>query len=132
MDRQRENLDARIQFDWDEQPVQCSPVVQAAALSFVLHAVSNVRKHAHAQHIWITVRRRADMLGISVKDDGCGFDVQQIEKTSAERGSLGLLEMKERAVVARGQLTVESTPGHGTALRLLVPLQKDLSPKVAL
>ena len=57
-----------------------------------------------------------------VEDDGCGFDPQS---RVADRGgeSLGLLGMQERLGMLGGELTIESSPGHGTTVRATLPIE---------
>jgi len=90
--------------------------------AIVQEAVGNIKKHAEAKQVWIGVERRAKDLVVGVRDDGKGFDVTKVENQYAQRGSLGLLNMKERAELVGGQLTIESTPGRGTLVSLIVPL----------
>jgi signal transduction histidine kinase len=60
-----------------------------------------------------------------IKDDGVGFDVEDVNKGYSTRGSLGLLNMQERAERIDGSLRLESKPGKGTAVTLVVPLDKN-------
>jgi signal transduction histidine kinase len=62
-------------------------------------------------------------LTLSIRDDGIGFDVASIEESYAQRGSLGLLNMKERAELAHGKLTIDSKIGKGTKVTLVMPLE---------
>ena len=56
-----------------------------------------------------------------VEDDGKGFDVATVLQTYAKRGSLGLLQMRESARLIGAQLSLDSSPGHGTRVRLRIP-----------
>lgn len=122
VDKQREGGDLNIQVDLDPVNVRLAPLAEAAVFSIVQEAIGNVRKHAQAKKVVVRVRRQNGQLMLSVQDDGCGFDVQQVQKTYGERGSLGMLNMTERAQVAQGKLTVESELGKGTQIKLLVPI----------
>jgi len=57
-----------------------------------------------------------------VEDDGQGFDVASTLAGYASRGSLGLLQMRESARLIGGQLSLDSSPGQGTRVRLRIPL----------
>ncbi len=99
------------------------PVAAEQALfAIVQEAVGNVRKHAQAQNVWIAVAEQDSTLLIGVRDDGRGFDVDRLTAEYDQRGSLGLLNMRERAQALGGRLTVRSRPGLGTAIVVAVPL----------
>ena len=94
-------------------------------LRFITEALTNIERHAHASHAWITARHRSDALNIEVRDDGVGFDPATIDPQRLEIGHYGLLGMRERARLAQGRLEVVSAPNKGTTLRLQLPLSKD-------
>ena len=96
--------------------------VEHVCFAIVQEAIGNIKKHAKAKQVWIGVERRAKDLVLGVRDDGKGFDVAAVESQYDQRGSLGLLNMKERAELVGGQLTIESSPGHGTLVSLIVSL----------
>jgi signal transduction histidine kinase len=79
-------------------------------------ALSNAARHSGAKHVTARLARRADAgVELEVVDDGRGFAFDD-----AERG-LGIAGMRERALLVGGELTIESRPGHGTTVRLVVP-----------
>jgi PAS domain S-box-containing protein len=97
-----------------EAAIACFRVVQ--------EALTNVVRHARAQHVWIELRQRHGRLELGVRDDGVGFDVETTLERAAARGSLGLLGMRERVQILGGDLEVESTQGGGTWIRLSIPV----------
>lgn len=99
------------------------PAAERAIFSIVQEAVGNVRKHAQAQNIWITLATRDGELSVEVRDDGQGFDVEEIKRDYDERGSLGMLNIEERSHALGGQLSIRSQPGQGTTIALTMPLQ---------
>jgi signal transduction histidine kinase len=86
-------------------------------------AISNARKHARAQNIWIRLGVENESFVTEVEDDGIGFDIAAVEAGYDERGSLGMVNMHERTDLINGKLAIRSTPGNGTRVRLNVPLQ---------
>lgn len=95
---------------------------EAAIFGIVQEAVNNAIKHAQAKNIWITAKQDPFRVTITVQDDGNGFDLESVEKLYAKRGSLGLLNMKERAQIAGGEFSIASHPGLGTLVSLEIPL----------
>jgi two-component system NarL family sensor kinase len=74
-------------------------------------ALTNVRKHARARHVQISLRRRGQAVTLSVQDDGHGF-----VPTDRRPESQGLIGMRERARLLGGQLRVSTRPGRGTRI----------------
>jgi len=95
---------------------------QGVIFYIIEEAVGNARKHAQAQHIWIKLHEEASQLVAEVRDDGIGFEVQAVQASYDKRGSLGMVNMNERAALVKGKLTVASAPGQGTHVMLTMPL----------
>lgn len=101
------------------------PEVQGVVFAILEEAINNARKHAKASAIRIRLGVERDLFVAQVMDNGSGFDVQAVERNYSARGSLGMLSLKERAELVGGTLKVESAPGRGTCITLLVPLQEE-------
>jgi signal transduction histidine kinase len=98
--------------------VELPEIERLQALRILKEALVNVRKHAHAATVRITVDGRPDGVEVAVSDDGVGLD-----GTPARRpGHRGLASMRHRAEVSGGWLRVESCPGSGTTIRFAVPV----------
>jgi len=119
-----DTTDLKLQLDADAAKLRFEPKVEAAAFSIIQEAVGNAKKHAHANTIMIAVKKASEALTLSVRDDGRGFDVASVEEAYAQRGNLGLLNMKERAELCHGKLTIDSEPGKGTTVTLTLPLNE--------
>jgi signal transduction histidine kinase len=100
---------------------------EAAIFAVVQEAIGNAKKHTEAKNMWIEVREAEDKLEVSVRDDGHGFEVDTTLQASEERGSLGMIHMRESAELLRGTLTLQSAVGQGTIVCLFVPLAPNLS-----
>lgn len=84
-------------------------------------SLTNVAKHAHANHVWVVLHSNADMLSLAVEDDGQGFDAQTAVSVSRQPQSIGLLGMHERLELLGGRLEIRSQPGQGTRLVASAP-----------
>ena len=82
-------------------------------------ALTNVAKHANAEHVDILLERRSDHVSLIVEDDGVGFDVERAFG-AGEKG-FGLIGMRERAALVAGTLAVESRPGAGATIAVRIP-----------
>ena len=88
----------------------------------VAEALGNVERHAEASFVRVSVTQVDDgVLGV-IQDDGKGFDVAD---RSNLPGHLGLLALRERALMAGGRYKIESKPGAGTRIEFWIPLQRD-------
>ncbi len=112
----------RVALDTKSLHSRLEPKVEAAIFSIVQEAVNNAKKHASPRNVWIVAGEADNVLTITVRDDGRGFDVAQTEAEYAQRGSLGLLSMKERAEIACGKLKIDSVRDQGTAVTLSLPI----------
>jgi signal transduction histidine kinase len=98
----------------------------SAIFAVVQEAVNNAKKHAQARNIWITLRRTQNALEVSVRDDGLGFDTDATLADYESRGSLGMINMRERAEMLQGSFSIRSAIGKGTLARLSLPLTPNL------
>jgi signal transduction histidine kinase len=109
-----------------EQYEECLDLeTQGVVFTIMEEAINNARKHAEAAHIWVRLAVRQDLFIAQVADDGQGFDVQVVEGEYASQGSLGMLNMQERATLIGGTLDIKSEIGQGTRVTLLVPLDEE-------
>jgi two-component system, NarL family, sensor histidine kinase DegS len=102
-----------------------TPMQELAVYRVMQEALQNVHKHAHASGVGIAWSRANDNWVLHVTDDGMGFD---LVKAARHKKSFGLLSMRERAELIGGSLQIQSTPGEGTAVTLLLPLEKKVEP----
>lgn len=99
------------------------PMVAAQLLPIIQEALTNVRKHAGAREVEITLTRVGGRAEAIVRDDGTGFDPAMLETDAGQR--YGLRFMRERAEEVGGTVQVRSAPGHGTEIVILVPVRKE-------
>ncbi|MBP1466430.1 GAF domain-containing sensor histidine kinase [Candidatus Chloroploca sp. M-50] len=95
---------------------------EAAAFIIIQEATTNARKHAHSDIITIYLYMEEDTFVASVRDRGRGFNVASVENSYNIRGSLGLLNMKERARLIGADLRIRSELTRGTTVELRIPL----------
>jgi signal transduction histidine kinase len=83
-------------------------------------ALNNAVKHARARRVTVALRDAGDEIQLDVVDDGIGFD----PNATANSPGLGLISMKERLRIVRGEMTIKSRPGAGATIRARVPLAR--------
>lgn len=99
-----------------------SSEVELTLFRIVQEALNNVRKHADASHVVITVDMSESAVDVTVEDDGKGFDPPTMIDHPTAGGKLGLIGMHERARLLRGTLRIDSKPGEGTRVSVSVPV----------
>lgn len=122
------NVAKRVAFTIDYQFI-CADDLEPRlpnAMEVVLYritqeALNNIVKYAQANRVSVLVYRRAQSVALVIEDDGVGFDVTATDKQDA----LGLLGMRERANLFKGNLVVDSTPGEGTTIKVTLPIALD-------
>jgi len=99
---------------------------QTVVFYIVEEAVNNARKHAQAAHIWVRLKLlKADLALLEIEDDGVGFNLNAVDSSYEDRGSLGMVNMRERAELINGVLNIKSSIGHGTQIQLAIPLTEE-------
>ena len=99
--------------------------VEGAIFAIVQEAVNNAIKHARATNIVVELEETFTAIYTIIKDDGDGFDVDQVMSDYEQRGSLGMINIRERAELIGGELKLESKPGAGTKISIRVPKAKE-------
>ena len=101
--------------------------IEVALLRITQEALANVRRHARAGRVTVTLSYMEDMAVLDVQDDGVGFDPRTAARAGAEpeAGGFGLAAMRQRVDRLGGSLVVESAPGAGTTLVVELPVDAE-------
>lgn len=114
----QENSGLEIELCDPVDDVNLPPEVNAQLIRIVQEALNNVRKHSNAKQAWVSCYRSGGDLILEVRDDGSGFDVEDIPKVSRH----GLQGMRERSELIGADFQIISFPRQGTTVRLRLPL----------
>jgi two-component system sensor histidine kinase DegS len=85
-------------------------------------AINNAIKYADSTHIIVQLSHSNSILGITIDDNGKGFDVNAVEKKRNSESGMGLLFMKERIQYINGRVFINSIPGEGTRITFNIPI----------
>jgi signal transduction histidine kinase len=97
--------------------------VETVLYRIAQEALANIRKHARADHAWVTMDGTDDgQVRLRVRDNGVGFDPAHGGRLLAE-GHFGLAGMRERVTFVGGHFDVRSAPGQGTTVEVAIPPQ---------
>jgi signal transduction histidine kinase len=103
-------------FEVTGQAVPLPRPAEVMLLRVAQEALANVRQHAQARQVQVGLRYGEGQVGLEITDDGVGFDPGQ------PPGGYGLPGMRARAEEAGGRLEVRSSPGRGTTVSVVVPV----------
>ncbi len=97
---------------------------QGVLFYIIEEALGNARKHSKASTVDVRMWNEDGLVVTRIQDNGVGFEVEDVMGNYSSRGSLGMVNMRERAETIDGSVQVNSTPGKGTAITIVVPLDK--------
>jgi signal transduction histidine kinase len=92
---------------------------ETAIYRVVQECYQNIAKHSGASRVNLLLRSTDTLLELNVEDDGIGFDV---DGAVAQPKSFGLKGMRERVALLGGRLEIRSSPGHGAAIAVHLPI----------
>jgi signal transduction histidine kinase len=123
----KETYSQNVLVTVDENGVKDLEVGKQGVIFYIVEeAVNNARKHARAEHIWVNLRPfEKEMVLLEIRDDGVGFDVAAVNRAYDQRGSLGMVNLRERTELVNGVLDIKSTPGKGTRVQVYIPLTEE-------
>ena len=113
----RAGLQAKVNAEAVER---LAPALEEALYGIAREALNNSLRHAHATRIDVRVARVQSTVELEVADNGVGFDVSAHARTG-----FGMDGMRERAAAVRASLSVLSSPGQGTTVRVCAPIEAD-------
>lgn len=126
-EKMNETFDQNVIIEADKNLVEEIEMSKQGVVFYIAEeAVNNARKHAEAEHIWVRLKfLQEDMALLEVQDDGVGFNVGSVNSGYENRGSLGMVNMRERTELVNGLLRMQSKEGVGTRIRVWIPLTED-------
>lgn len=96
---------------------------QGVVFQIIEEAVGNARKHAQAELVSVSIVKQDDTIFVKIADNGVGFDVGAVEAKYDQRGSLGMINLRERTELLEGTLRIDSAEGKGTTITVMIPLK---------
>ena len=98
--------------------------IEATIFAIVQETVNNAIKHAKAATILVGLKETASGVYASIEDDGLGFDLDSVMKNYETRGSLGMINLRERAESIGAEFSIKSEIGQGTQIAVYVPKER--------
>jgi PAS domain S-box-containing protein len=98
--------------------------VQIFIYRSIRELIFNIIKHTKVKDALVTLQKSGENIRISVRDEGCGFDISNIDQLFKKSGGFGLLSIRERLNYIGGSLKIETKKGWGTCVEMIVPPKK--------
>ena len=119
---QRTGINAKSSTNLPGDQPRFRPELEIVCFRIVQEALTNVARHAAAKNVSISLRAVDHQITLSIKDDGIGFS-ELPPRAGASAMRLGLMGMRERALVLGGILEIKSGPDLGTEIRASFPIE---------
>jgi signal transduction histidine kinase len=116
-----------VEFHREGVEKRLDAVVELALYRMAQEALSNIARHAQAKHATLSISYIDSSTNMQVLDDGVGFVVPTNPSEYAPAGHYGLLGLHERAELIGASLQIHSSPGKGTNLTVIIPIQSSTS-----
>jgi two-component system nitrate/nitrite sensor histidine kinase NarX len=117
LNRFEKDTNISVFFQNDSAGIELPPEVEIQVLHIIQEALSNIRKHSHAENVRVLIRCRHNRdYHVLIEDDGVGIDDTIIGGQPGEH--IGLKIMRERAKRINAELTIDTEPGEGTRVEL--------------
>jgi signal transduction histidine kinase len=114
----QKRFDIKVDFHSRAQELETSGLIATGLFRMYQESLTNVARHSGAKTVVANLQRTPAQICLSITDDGKGFAING----TREKKTLGLLGMKERAVMIGGRLEILSEPGKGTTVIITVPV----------
>jgi signal transduction histidine kinase len=105
----------------DEIDQLFSPETQINIYRIFQESLTNIVRHARADHVSVNVKRGNGKVSFMIQDNGRGFNIPRAMSRKFVKRSLGLTAMNERALMAQGSLKISSQKGQGTTITFTIP-----------
>jgi len=121
--RKRTGLEVNVVIKLPDPNERFSRDLETACFRIAQEALTNVVRHAQASQVLLQLVKDENVLVLSVKDNGAGFDLESLRKRAPRAATLGLISMQERAHAAGGEIEIDSVISNGTEVRFSLVLE---------
>ena len=118
----------RLRFHHVRNQPRLASDIETACFRIVQEAMTNITRHAQASGVDVTLEYVDGQLRLRIRDDGCGFALDDTVRRAQGGSSLGVLGMQERATLIGGSLHIQTQPGQGSTVELVCPWRAQEEP----
>ena len=123
IDKMNQESNCNIRLDVDTNNRDLDPIVTLTLYRITQEALNNVRKHAKATQVFVDLKITNDLLTLSIKDNGEGFNMEKAQLDFENNRGFGLAMMEERVNLLLGTFEVTTQIGKGTSVEIKIPIQ---------
>ena len=118
--QERTGIETSLQTQGAEKKL--SPAMETLIYRITQEALTNILKHAEAKKVGILLSFHEELIDLTIKDNGKGFNIEKVQRSHQyDKGGLGLFGIRERLAPYNGTLSIESSKGEGTKLIVQIP-----------
>jgi len=125
LDRFKDKSETSFELKVVGEPIPLTSEIETILFRVVQEGVTNITKHAHATCACVQLSYEDEGISIRINDDGIGCDPQVVLDTTSSRTAWGLIGIAERAKLINADWLFESEPGHGTTIKIHVPIPEE-------
>lgn len=112
-----------IEFLFFGQERRLENTMEVALFRIIQEAINNIKKHAGVNNAVVRMEMLPNKVTISIRDEGRGFDLNSVQGNK-EGAGYGLISMRERVQLLKGQVKITTAPGKGTSISIAIPLEE--------
>ncbi len=118
-----EAVEFHLDLDLHLSPVIVPGEVRYQLTSIVNEALNNISKYAKAKNVWIQLTKEERELNMVIRDDGIGFNIENVTNDKVKASGYGLGNMQKRVTRVKGSISINSLPGEGTTILVRIPFR---------
>jgi PAS domain S-box-containing protein len=120
--RYSQRLGIKVALDFKGLESRLPDEVETTLYRVIQEALTNIARHAQANKVLVNLERSAATVTARIQDDGRGFDLEDVQGSSALPGGLGLVGIEDRVSTLGGRVEIHSSSGQGTRIQIEIPL----------
>lgn len=113
----------KVTVEDDNKPIPLEENLQLTLFQAVRELLFNVIKHSEVDEAQVTIKCLDNYVHVIVRDEGKGFNAEEMEGAEKSDGGFGLFNLQERFSLIGGKLKINSRPGEGTTVTIVVPIE---------
>lgn len=114
-----------VTLDFDDAQLRLPASAETALFRIAQDSLANVVKHAQATTVSLRLEVKPGYATLHVADNGVGFDPERVAADARGKYGVGLMSIRERVAALSGTLTLDSAPGEGTRIHVVIPLEPE-------
>jgi len=122
LNRYSQRLGIEVSLDVQDLEDRLPEEVETTLYRVIQEALTNIAKHAKANTVRLNLERSKDAIGVTIRDDGRGFDVKESQESLTTLEGVGLIGIRDRVSTLGGRAEIHSKPGQGTSIEIEIPL----------